>query len=263
MTLAIAQTALGDTFSAGWAPIFGACGLQMTVELQKIGRRLSAEALEREALSAQLAALKAREERTRIARDLHDGLAAELTALNFRVDSLSRMQRALDPASRDAFGEIGERVQQALGELRSVVWAMRAPAQTWAEVMEYLERRCAELCGDGVRLRFEARDTTGRDEPLSGPLRMTLARVILEAVRNAVRHGRPKNVVVRLERDDELRISIEDDGVGLTAPATRGEGTGMESMRARVELLGGTLQVESHLGGTRIASVLPAKPASA
>jgi signal transduction histidine kinase len=254
LVCAAAYALKGDFTNAAWAFTFGCCAQVMCVELRKIGRRLSAEVRERQALAARVVELHKHQERTRIARDLHDGLAAELTALSFRVDSLSR--KSGEPAVRTVLDEVGARVQQAVDELRSVVWAMRVPAQAFDEVSEYLRSRCAELCGERVVLKFEAVDRS-EGEPLNGELRVAMARLVLEGVRNAVRHGNPKTVTVRLEREGELKVSVQDDGCGLPATTERRSG-GLSNMRARVQTLGGQLDISSDpAAGTRLSSVLP------
>jgi signal transduction histidine kinase len=260
VVVAIAYALKGDFTSAAWALTFGCCAEVMCIEVRKIGRRLSAEVRERQALAARVVELHKHQERTRIARDLHDGLAAELTALSFKVDSLSR--KSGEPAVRTVLDEVGGRVQQAVDELRSVVWAMRVPAQAFDEVGEYLRSRCAELCGERVCLTFEAVDRSA-GEPLNGELRVAMARLVLEGVRNAVRHGSPKTVTVRIERETELRVSVQDDGCGLPAASERRSG-GLSNMRARVQTLGGQLDISSDpAAGTRLSSVLPLRRLSA
>ncbi len=153
--------------------------------------------------------------------------------------------------------EVGARVHEALDELRSVVWAMRAPEQAFDEVAEYLRRRCSELCGDGIALRFEAVDLSAPAELLNGPVRVAISRLVLEGVRNAVRHGSPTFVEVRISRDRELAVSVRDDGVGLPESAEETQGGGLPNMRARVKTLGGRLEIASDASGTRVSSVLP------
>jgi signal transduction histidine kinase len=158
---------------------------------------------------------------------------------------------------KSVLDEVGARVQQALDELRSVVWAMRVPAQAFDEVTEYLRSRCAELCGEKVALCFEAADRSA-GEPLNGELRVAMARLVLEGVRNAVRHGGPKHVTVKIERETELRVSVQDDGCGLKNPPGEPRRTGgLSNMRTRVQTLGGQLDISSDPAGTRLSSVLP------
>jgi signal transduction histidine kinase len=226
----------------------------MCIELRRIGRRVSAEVRERQTLAARVSELSRHQERSRIARDLHDGLAAELTALSFRVDTLSR--RSGEPGVRTVLDEVGERVQQAVDELRSVVWAMRMPAQAFDEVAEYLRTRCGELCGERIELHFEAVDNSD-GEPLNGEIRIAVARLVLEGVRNAVRHGCPQHVKVRIERETELTVSVHDDGKGLPEIGEGKGGGGLANMKARVQTLGGQLDIMSDPAGTKLISVLP------
>jgi len=85
-----------------------------------------------------------------------------------------------------------------------------------------------------------------------------LARIVREAVSNAIRHGRAKVVRIELEKGDGLRLAVEDDGEGIGDSRESSGGFGLVSMRERAEALGGTLQVAPAAGrGTRVDVWLP------
>ena len=95
-------------------------------------------------------------------------------------------------------------------------------------------------------------------------LETALFRVVQEAVTNIAKHSRAETVLIQiLEHDDRIAIEIEDDGVGfdpasLPPPAARERGLGLLGMRERVELFGGTIEIDSAPGrGTRIAIAAP------
>jgi signal transduction histidine kinase len=86
--------------------------------------------------------------------------------------------------------------------------------------------------------------------------RDTLVHIAREAVTNAVKHARPTAIGVTLERDDEWRLTVRDDGRGFDASDGR-EGFGLASMHRHAEALGGVLRVHSDNGGTTVEASLP------
>lgn len=253
--------ALGHLFvhheraAAVWALLFGGSALVMCIELQRIGRRLSRMVVEREQLIHELVESRSGEERARIARDLHDGLASELTAMTWRVESIGKTVQ--EPAAQRAMSELVDRVRLSIDELRSIVWALRSPAQSWSEVVAYLRSRCTELCGGSLGFELEARDEAPEGQLVRGVERVALVRVTLEAVRNAARHSQGKQVKVTLHRADGLTVSIADDGRGLPANTEGRTGSGLANMKARVTALGGVWSLRTGSEGTVIQAVLP------
>ncbi len=241
--------------AAVWALLFGGCAVVMCVELQRIGRRLSAMVVEREELLHELVERRASDERARIARDLHDGLAAELTAMAWRVESMEKVMP--EPTAQAALGGLVDRVQLSIDELRAIVWALRSPAQGWQEVVDYLRGRCMELCGDAMAFELEEHDEAAAGALVGGPERIAMVRVALEAVRNAARHSKAKTVRVRLHRKDTLSLSVDDDGAGVPAQTKPRPGSGLANMQSRVHALGGEWTFESGVAGTHIHAVLP------
>jgi signal transduction histidine kinase len=233
----------------------GAIVLRMGIDIQ---RRLDAVVAERERLAAELGALRIRDERERIARDLHDGLAADLAAVAWRAQ-LVRHELA-DGATRAELGAIIERASQGIDELRSVVWALRAPARRWSEVTEYLRARCEELCVQ--RVGFTLRDLgeqegPGGAEEISGELSMHLMRMIQESVRNAVRHANARSIRVELRRGETIEGVVVDDGVGIDPAALSRATGGLANLRARAKAVGGRVVIEAGPAGSRIAISLP------
>ncbi len=108
---------------------------------------------------------------------------------------------------------------------------------------------------EGTGLPFELAVDTGRLDPL---VELVAFRVLQEAVTNAVRHGEPRRLTLRLAREgDRLLGELVDDGRGFD-PAATPPGVGLVGMRERVEQLGGELAVESRPGaGTRVRFSLP------
>lgn len=197
---------------------------------------------ERNLLERALQELRLEHERERIARDLHDGVGAELTSLALRARSLRAA--TLDPAQQGSLDELVERARLNLEELRSVVFALKNPAPTWPQLVELLGRKVADLCRDG--LAFEVRDELGpAAPPLPPEWGRELVPMIQEAVRNAVRHAEATHLLVRLARSGEhLLVDVVDDGVGIPRDAVERSASGLEHLRARAAALSAELAVE-------------------
>ena len=168
-------------------------------------------------------------ERRRIARELHDGLAQELAFIISRAHHLAAERD--DPADH-----IARAAERALGESRHAIATLARPLD--AALDESVAQAAEEVAGrEDVRLELDL--TPGLQEP--DAVHDAFMRIVREAVNNAIRHGRAQSVLVQLSRADELRLCVEDDGVGFGDGP--GPGFGLISMRERAHALGGTLDV--------------------
>jgi signal transduction histidine kinase len=191
------------------------------------------------------------EERRRMARDLHDGLAQELA---FIVMQTRRLRETDDKPILSYMSEAAER---ALDESRRAISALTRPFE---EPLPVVLAQVAEDVGlrSGIALRLDLED--GLDAPLD--VRETLLRVVREAVTNAARHANASTVAIDLSYRDSLRLRISDDGRGFDPEVKRTRsqngGFGLVSMKERVEALGGHLRIASRPGaGTEIEVTLP------
>ncbi len=178
------------------------------------------------------------EERRRLARELHDGVAQELYGLKLAA-------------------RMGTPVEDKISEIMDGVG--RLAKSLWPPVLEKLglvQALRTHLDSLGPNLVLEAPDTFPR---LGMPVEATLYRIAQEAVGNSLRHGHPGRLTVRLsERAGEVRMEIEDDGSGFDPAALTVEGLGLVGMRERAQGLGGTLAVRSERGrGTLVTVLVP------
>lgn len=191
------------------------------------------------------------EERRRVARELHDGLAQELSFIRSQTTA---MAAGMPP--HDMVGHVAAAAERALEESRRAIDTL-ADGRRVPQLHETLRVAAEEVAvrqGAQVEVHVQA-------PPLAPAVTEALARVVREAVSNAVRHGRARSVGVRLVCDDRvLRLQVEDDGQGFVPDQVRG-GFGLRSMRERVEALGGELQIWSRQGGgTTVGAVVPTSP---
>lgn len=196
---------------------------------------------------AQLAVL---EERRRMARDLHDGLAQEVAFAATQARALA--ERSEHPTRARLVAAAAER---ALDESRRAIAALTRPLD---EPIEVTLAQCAEEVCDRYDATLELDVQPGiRPSP---EVREALLRILREAVSNAVRHGQAHAVTVRLAGPGPVRLVIEDDGAGFDPADLRhlSGRFGLVSMRERAEALGGTFTLASRSpGGTRVEVELP------
>jgi signal transduction histidine kinase len=215
---------------------------------------LAAAVREIRAYHLELADAAVLQERRRIARDLHDGLAQDLAFIASRVRVLER-----DPAARVRLDQLTSAAERALDDSRAAIAALTRPLDEPLDAA--LARNASEVAerlGGRADLDLEA----GVDVPPS--TRESLVRVVRESVTNAVRHGGARRVAVSLAHGEDLRLTIADDGCGFdpaARPARPDSGFGLLSMSERAEALGGALAIRSAPGwGTTIEVVLPCPP---
>lgn len=221
-------------------------------------------AVERARLFARSARLGAVEERSRLARELHDTLAQGLTAIALQLESADAL---LDSEAERA--RIQATVRKALQltranleETRRSVQDLRAVPLEGKTLAEALAALAAERNRSGAaQVRCEI---AGESRPLPVRIENGVYRMAQEALTNAQRHAAAKHILLRLETvPQHIRLTIEDDGQGFEADSCEPphgplEHYGLVGMNERARLLGGTLQVASGPGeGTRIVVDIP------
>jgi signal transduction histidine kinase len=187
------------------------------------------------------------EERRRLARELHDGLAQELAFIR------SEGARLSGTADRSVL-RMATAAERALGEARMAISALTTPLD---EPLDVALRKAAEA----VALRMGAAvqvECTGTPR-ISATARQALERIVREATGNAVRHGQAEKLRIEIEANSRLRVTIVDDGRGFdTARDRKPDSFGLVSMRERAEGLAGELTVRSQPGeGTTVEVTLP------
>ena len=201
------------------------------------------------------------DERRRLARDLHDGIGQQLTALRHRLDALAR--------SVDGAGDASNPLHQALEICDAAIQETRALSRLLRPqilddlgleaALNWLARHSAESGGFEVEVDVTSLPT------IDGDLSTLIFRVAQEALTNVLKHAQAKHVVIRLaQRQDEwLQFLIVDDGRGFDvdaafAKASDGHSTGLASMRERVRLFGGRFTVVSRPGeGMQLRVLIP------
>jgi signal transduction histidine kinase len=192
------------------------------------------------------------EERLRIARDVHDITGHHLSAISLQAAGASRATS--DPVARGALERIHRLTSEALGQTRRALGVLResgpatlAPTPRLEHVEQLLEP--ARDAGLAVDLRLD-----GAGRPLSDEIEVCAYRVVQESLTNVVRHASATAVHVRVAYGErELTIAVEDDGVG--GPAR--PGGGIEGMRERVAIVGGSFAAGPGARGWSVRASLP------
>jgi signal transduction histidine kinase len=209
---------------------------------------------------------RASEERMRIARDLHDVVAHNISVINVQANTALHLMDRQPERARSALVTINEVSKQALVELRSVLGVLRdvdasaprAPAAGLGRLGDLVDNAAA--AGLAVRLEED-----GPLLPLPADVDLTAYRIIQEALTNSARHSGGSAATVRIGYGDgALRLEVDDDGpsrpAGQPASHVNGSGSGIAGMTERAAALGGTLDAGPRPdGGFRVRAWLPVR----
>jgi signal transduction histidine kinase len=183
------------------------------------------------------------DERRRIARDLHDGLAQELAFIANKTREL-----AADVVTRGALLQVGSAAQRALDESRRAIQTLTTNSDEPFDValVQTVEEVAARF-GTKVQIVAEPAPEISADQ------REQLLRIVREAVTNAGCHAQADLVRVQFTNGGPLNLRVEDDGVGFDPDDTDGNGFGLMTMRERAHAIGAELAVDSSIGrGTAV-----------
>jgi Signal transduction histidine kinase len=208
-------------------------------------------------------------ERTRIARDLHDTLLQSFQGVLIHFQAATNLLPGRPDEAKRRFESVLEQAARAVTEGRDAVQALRESAGTSDDLphtLSVLADQLVDDAGPGPAAAFRV-NVEGTPRRLRPVVRDDVYRIASEAMRNAMRHARARQIQVDVHYDQRcLRLRVRDDGTGIDAAILEGRGIsghwGLPGMRERAELIGGTLDVRSRLGaGTEIELSLPASKA--
>jgi PAS domain S-box-containing protein len=216
------------------------------------------------AMWASLEETHRREERRRLASELHDSVSQALFSMNLHIRAL---QLALKQQRGDQLGrldrgltELRDLAQSATSEMRALIFQLRPDALEEDGLVAAIRKHAAAVAArDGLEVRVHASEDP---LPLNPRAEVELLRVVQEALHNSVKHAHPDHVEIRLtEAADAVRtlvVEVADDGVGFDQGVSRPGHLGLKTMRERTERLGGQFTVDSSpAGSTTVRLVLP------
>jgi len=248
---------------------------QATGYAQELAEELSEERQEEEASLQRQAAQAAREEeRKRLAAELHDDTMADLAALALEVGLMRRHAGQASDASGGDMKEVEANLQQLGARLKDTNLRLRQMVQGISPTVltelglapalrSYMEELSKRPVAGTYPLKLQLK-VQGFDEGrLLEEVEMSLYRVAQQGVTNAIQHAQARNLVVELRwLDDEVTLSIADDGVGFDVENPK-ESTltghfGLSNLKERIEGIQGTLQITSKLSeGTTVSARIP------
>jgi signal transduction histidine kinase len=203
---------------------------------------------------------QATEERLRIARELHDVVAHNISLINVQASTALHLIERQPERAREALANIKDVSKEALVELRSVLGVLRqvdddqprAPAPTLARVDELLAR--TRQAGVAVTL-----DRQGSIDGLPSSVDQAAYRITQEALTNVARHSGAASATVQIARvNGAIVVQIDDDGRGAAPSSPTVGGNGIAGMRERARALGGNLQAGRRpSGGYQVRAWLP------
>lgn len=255
---------IGRTGHASVASALGlAAGLIFLLGVAELIRSRSQRAAALELSRQEELRRRASEERMRIARDLHDVVAHNISVINVQANTALHLMDRQPDRARSALTTINDVSKQALVELRSVLGVLRgvdesaprSPSPGLARLGDLVETAAAA----GLAVRIEE---LGPPDPLPADVDIAAYRIVQEALTNSARHSGGATAMVRVAcRDDTLVVEVGDDGAVRSAGrppghasssgngSGSGAGSGIAGMTERATALGGTLEAGSRPGG--------------
>ena len=199
------------------------------------------------------------EERTRIARELHDIVGHSLSVMTVQTSGVRRLLRPDQEKEREALLAVEHAGREALAEMRQVVGALRDPGEAPALApqpgLSRIDKLVAQARDSGLPVDLEIE---GAPIPLPPGVDLTAYRVVQEGLTNAIKHAAARKAEVRIRYEpDHVEIEVSDDGRGA-AVISNGGGHGLVGMRERVSIYGGELDARPRPGGGfRLRARLP------
>jgi signal transduction histidine kinase len=237
-------------------------------ELEVLHQAVDADAVRLDAaqLFDEVRTLATAEERQRLAREIHDGVAQEVASLGYLIDDI-RAEAPIDVQPH--LGVVRDELTRIVSELRHSIFDLRreiGPGATLTSVLAEHARHVGQT--ESIAVHLELSESPARLRPA---VESELLRIAQEAIANARRHSGAKNLWVTCEVDaPDVHLRVDDDGRGLTAHRVgSGDGFGLSIMRERALRAGCELEVTERSGGgtsvqvTSVGSPIRRQPATA
>ncbi|NEW08862.1 histidine kinase [Paenibacillus sp. SYP-B3998] len=203
------------------------------------------------------------EERKRIAREIHDGMAQTMANVVLRTEIAQRMLVKQDiPAVKEELVDLKGQVRGGLEEVRKIIFNLRPMALDDLGIVPTLRKYVQDFEEKNkIRTQF---NLVGRESRIPSGLEIAVFRLVQEALSNVIKHAKATFVSVELTLEpDQVQIYVVDNGVGFDVAQTeqriaKGNNFGLLGMRERVELLEGSMVLESEKdSGTKITMLIP------
>jgi signal transduction histidine kinase len=243
-------------FGISWLAGFLLRGTAEQAEAAEVRATLAEQEREADALRAVV------EERTRIARELHDIVGHAVSVMTVQTSGVRRLLRPEQEPEREALLAVERTGREALAEMRRVVGALRdadeSPALAPRPSLSRVDKLVAQARETGLPVDLQVE---GEPVPLPAGVDLTAYRLVQEGLTNAIKHAAARHADVRVRYDrGHVEIEVCDDGRGADAadPTSSNGGHGLVGMRERVSIYGGELEAGPRAeGGYRLRARIP------
>jgi signal transduction histidine kinase len=201
----------------------------------------------------------AAEERTRIARELHDVVAHHVSVIAVQAEAAQEVLAKKPERAQQAMADVAETARRALAELRRLLTVLRSDGGAAPQPdLEALDDLVDSVRRAGLDVTVHEQ---GAPRRLDAAVGLTAYRVVQESLTNVIKHAAARRAEVQLTYDDSsLTVIVSDDGAGVSSARVRreGQGQGLVGMRERVAVLGGSLEAgPAPSGGFAVRARIP------
>lgn len=196
-------------------------------------------------------------ERSRMAKDLHDGLGGLLAGVKLKLSSIVAKTGKYDPNEKSAINDVVHQLDYSVDELRRIAHNMMPESLRYGGLASALSDLCRHMGSPSVQVIFQ---NLGINDSYSDQLRVTVYRIVQELLANAVKHANATKIILQCSKlDNWLFITVEDNGKGMEQNGEYHErGLGLINIRNRVSFLNGEIETLSGSGnGTTINIQIP------
>lgn len=196
------------------------------------------------------------EERSRIARDLHDSVTQTLFSASIIAEVVPKLWHRNAPEAERRLDELRQLTRGALAEMRTLLLELRPATLMEVELRELLRQLTEAITG---RARMPIALTVDEHTPLPPDIKIAFYHIAQEALNNVAKHAHATQASVHLaQEDEETTLTVQDDGRGFVIDKVTAEHLGLSIMRERATAIGATLDIHSRLGeGTTVSICWP------
>ncbi len=181
-------------------------------------------------------------ERTRIAKDLHDGLGGLFSTIKMQLSTLKHEEKSLE--TNELFQKSYELVDNASVEVRRIAHNMMPEVLIKLGLIQAIQELCNSI--NAGKLMRVSMQSYGMDQRLNASTEMMLFRIVQELLNNIIKHAYASEAIIQFNREeDRLSVTVEDNGRGFNLEDSSGKKAGLESVKSRVNYLNGKLSIDS------------------
>ncbi len=200
------------------------------------------------------------DERKRIAGDLHDSVAQKIVVAKLNLEALGNQMRITDESQQKIYSNIQLLLEESTTEVRNLSHSMMPQAFARSGLNHTVKEFLDKISKTGLKINFS---TDGSFANIRENTALMIYRIIQECVQNVLKHSKATMLDVNMiAENNEMDVTIEDNGVGFNIHDINEESTGLKNIRSRIEYLSGTFEINSQPGnGTVFAFYIPLEDA--